>query len=87
MGYIDMAKQIEQEGIEYYRSLAGTSRIRGLAGIFEFLMREEQRHYEVFDAWQKKERAPEIEVSDVALRAKDLFSSLRKTPAISACPQ
>ncbi|MBD3391723.1 MAG: hypothetical protein GF418_06655 [Chitinivibrionales bacterium] len=78
MGFIDMAKQIEQEGIQHYHRLAEETPYREMAGIFEYLAREEQRHYDIFDAWQKKHKAPEIERTDIAQRAKKVFERLTK---------
>ena len=50
----ELAKSIEKEGKEYYLKLAKESPEPSLAGVFNFLAKEEQRHYDIFDAMQRK---------------------------------
>jgi rubrerythrin len=77
--FIEMAKQIELEGIEHYRTLAKECQVKELAGIFEYFVRQEQNHYELFDAWGKNRHLPEpSDRDDVVRRAKGVFSELAK---------
>lgn len=53
MDLFNVAKQIENDSIRYYTTLAKQTPLRELAGIFAFLANEERCHYELFDSWQK----------------------------------
>jgi rubrerythrin len=76
MEYIDMAMEVEKQGIDHYSHLADNCQVRELKGIFEFFMREEQRHYEIFDALQKNEKLPDVAHTDVKKRAREVFQQL-----------
>jgi rubrerythrin len=75
MDVLELAKNIEKEGREYYLKLAKESPETSLAGVFNFLANEEQRHYDIFDALQRK--APvSTEPGTASAEAKKMFAGL-----------
>jgi len=75
MEALELAKSIEKEGKEYYLKLAKESPELSLAGVFNFLAKEEQRHYDIFDALQRK--APvRTEPGTASAEAKKMFAGL-----------
>ncbi len=76
MNTIDLAKNIELEGKAFYEKLAADSPIPALSGIFSLLAKEEQLHYNVFDAWGKENRAPAPPAGTAGAGAKRIFSRL-----------
>jgi rubrerythrin len=76
MNAIEFAKEIEQEGIAHYRSLAGRTQIKELNSIFNFLADEEQRHYEIFNSWEENPDIPPLEKSGVLTHAKETFAAM-----------
>jgi rubrerythrin len=75
MESLDLAKNIEKEGKEYYEKLAKESPERSLSGVFAFLAKEEQHHYDIFDALQKKQPV-RTEPGTVSAEAKKMFAGL-----------
>jgi rubrerythrin len=71
----ELAKSIEKEGKEYYLKLAKESPEPSLAGVFNFLAKEEQRHYDIFDAMQRK-AAVKTEPGTASAEAKKMFAGL-----------
>ena len=61
MNFLELAMDIEDEGIRYYMHLSAKTIDKESATIFQYLAKEEQRHYDIFNAWQKKIEAPPIE--------------------------
>lgn len=83
MDILDFAKKIEKEGYEYYRDLSKDTKSKKLAGIFKFLANEEQKHFNLFDAYQSTQDGPTMDDEsnlnqDIISRAKDVFKSLSK---------
>jgi rubrerythrin len=75
MDALELAKNIEKEGLEYYLKLAKESLEPALAGVFGFLAKEEQRHYDIFSALQRK--APvKTEPGTALAEAKKIFIGL-----------
>lgn len=54
MELFDVAKQMELEGKQLYEEQAKNTAEEGLKNILLMLARQEQEHYEIFDALQKK---------------------------------
>ncbi len=75
MENLELAKSIEKEGKEYYLKLSKESPDPSLAGVFKFLAQEEQRHFELFDALQKKSPV-RTEPGAAVLEAKKMFAGL-----------
>ncbi len=75
MDVLEIAKNIEKEGIEHYTELAETTTLKELAGIFKFLADEEQKHYNTFNAYQNSQSEPEFESIDIIAKAKTIFES------------
>ncbi|MBD3346192.1 MAG: hypothetical protein GF401_14135 [Chitinivibrionales bacterium] len=76
MDILDYAKEIESQGIEHYSNLAKEVELKELESIFEFLVREEKRHYEIFDSWQKESAVPSVDNTGILTQAKGAFQKL-----------
>jgi rubrerythrin len=76
MNLLDQAMRIETEGIQFYTELSQKTGAREMAGIFGFFAREEQRHYEIFNAWKNNIKAPDIDDTNVLGKAGDIFRTL-----------
>ncbi len=75
MDIFEIAKNIEKEGKEYYLKLAKESPEPSLAGVFQFLAKEEQLHYDIFTAMQNKTPVSTIPGTSSS-EAKKMFSQL-----------
>ena len=83
MDIFGFAKKIEKEGYEYYKDLSKDTKSKKLAGIFKFLASEEQKHYNLFDAYQGTRQGPvtdkeENNDKDIISKSKAVFKSLSK---------
>jgi rubrerythrin len=76
MDVLELAKGIEKEGKEYYEKLAVEAPLAGIAGIFRVLAKEEQEHWELFDAWQKKKSRMAVKPGTAGAEAKKAFLAL-----------
>ena len=77
MDLLSQAKELEKNAITFYEDLAKSSKTREFTGIFLNLAREEHNHYEIFDAWRKKEPLPEIQTGILKLEdVKKTFEGL-----------
>ena len=77
MDPIETAKGIELEGKAYYEKLAAESPVKALAGVFAVLAAEEQKHFEIFDEWQKTRKSPRPPKPGAAsAEAKRIFAGL-----------
>jgi len=75
MDIFELAKNIEKEGKEYYLKLAKESPEPSLAGVFRFLAKEEQLHYDIFTSLQNKEPVSTA-AGESSLEARKMFESL-----------
>jgi rubrerythrin len=82
MDTLGMAKSIESQGRDYYKKLAQDSPLKELSGIFNFLANEEQRHFEIFDAMQRKEKITTPQKGNSSAEAKKVFAAMSKQFAI-----
>jgi rubrerythrin len=77
MDFLDVAKEIETRGIEQYSVLASTMQVKELSAIFVFMADQEERHYELFDSWQRSGTVPkELPGETVLGSAKDAFEHI-----------
>ncbi|MBN1309755.1 MAG: ferritin family protein [Chitinispirillaceae bacterium] len=76
MIFLHFSKEIERKGLEYYNKLADATQIREIAGIFRYLAREEKRHYEIFESWEKEGVLPPVENSGISKHATTAFEVL-----------
>ena len=76
MDIFEFAMQMEKDGEEYYRQLAGKTDVRGFAAIFTRLAEAEVEHYKVLRQLKKQQAAdlPEAPLDD---EAKSIFSELK----------
>jgi rubrerythrin len=63
MDLLGMAKDLENSAVLFYQNLAKSTDGTEFSGIFTNLAREERKHFEIFEKWQKKERLPDLESS------------------------
>jgi rubrerythrin len=61
MDLLRIAKDLENKAVSFYQDLANSTKIGEFNGIFKDLAREEQKHFEIFDNWQKNKRLPDLE--------------------------
>ncbi|MBN1130268.1 MAG: ferritin family protein [Chitinispirillaceae bacterium] len=61
MDLLGMAKALEAKAVDFYDDLTKKCQTREYRGIFADLAREERKHFEVFEKWQKKEPLPDLE--------------------------
>jgi rubrerythrin len=76
MDIFDFAKEIETQGRTLYADLSGKIGVKELSAIFNFLAQEEQRHFDFFDAMQKKSAVPPIPEGTVLGQAKEAFAKM-----------
>jgi rubrerythrin len=77
MDFLDAAKEIETRGMEQYSALAQTMQDKELSAIFDFMADQEERHYELFDSWQRNGTVPTGLPGETVLgKAKDAFENL-----------
>lgn len=76
MNFLSYAKEIELAGAELYSGLAQKAGVIEVSSIFQFLAREEKRHYEIFDAWQQNSVLPAVEETNLLRYAKESFQKL-----------
>ncbi|HMD67645.1 MAG TPA: ferritin family protein [Chitinivibrionales bacterium] len=77
MDPLDLALNIETEGKAYYETLAAESPVKALSGVFSVLAAEEQQHFDLFDEWRKKRKAPAPpQPGTASAKAKQIFADL-----------
>jgi rubrerythrin len=77
MDLLGIAKGLETSAVLFYQDLAKSSKVGEFSSIFNDLAREEQKHFEIFEKWQKNERLPELENSvPVATDSATIFEYL-----------
>lgn len=74
--FLTFAKQIELQGKDHYSKLAKDIPVPEISGIFRFLADEEQRHYDIFDAWQKNALLPHIVNAQILVKSQKAFQKL-----------
>lgn len=74
--FLTFAKQIEIQGKDHYSMLAKDIPVPEISGIFRFLADEEQRHYDIFDAWQKNALLPQIVNAQILVKSQKAFQKL-----------
>jgi rubrerythrin len=74
--FLAFAKQIEIQGRDHYSMLARDIPIPEISGIFTFLADEEQRHFDIFDSWEKKAHLPSIINTQVLVKSHKAFQKL-----------
>ena len=86
MDFLNVAQQIERQGILHYSMLAEKTQVREISGIFQFLAREEKRHLEIFEALAQKTDPPSIEIIGLLADPKKAFESLTEHFKTSGVP-
>ncbi|MDD5672913.1 MAG: ferritin family protein [Chitinivibrionales bacterium] len=76
MNILENSMEIEREGKEYYLSLAARTPLPEIAGIFNFLAGEEQKHFDQFSALSKKVRPDPLPDSSALEVAQEVFSKM-----------
>lgn len=76
MDILAFAKNIEEQGIEFYSKLSRESPIEMLKGVFDTLADEERKHFELFSSLEKNVSVPTLKDSTVLGKAKDVFAAI-----------
>ncbi len=76
MKILDLAKEMEIQGRDYYHELANETPIESLTGIFQFLASEEQKHFDIFNSLDHGSKVATEGPSELVSRAKEVFSGL-----------
>jgi rubrerythrin len=87
MNFLRFAKTMELQSLKQYRELAEGTQSREIAGIFNFLAEEEEKHFNIFDAWERMDNLPTDEDSGISEYAKKVFQTLAdrfRTTGVSA---
>ena len=77
MNIYEYAMQMEKDGEDYYRRLAGESKTAGLQRIFAMLADEEVKHYGVIMAMRQKIRETVLEDSSILNNTRNVFQDMK----------
>ncbi|MBF0385779.1 MAG: ferritin family protein [Candidatus Omnitrophica bacterium] len=75
MDIFDYAIKTEIEGISYYKELSMSAPNKGLKAIFDLLVEEEEKHYELFLKMKEGKTAKYVS-SQILTQAKTIFEEL-----------
>lgn len=78
----EVAKKMEQEGKLFYEKLSAESTVKELTGVFDFLIEQEQLHYDTFCKFEEGEDVTVEEQVSALVKAKRIFSDI--TPDFKA---
>ena len=81
MNICDFAMEMEDNGCEYYKSLASAATLPGLKTIFTDLAEDERKHFEIFRALKEGGQIPPMAESESLQTAQNVFSLLFKVQA------
>ncbi|WP_029917155.1 ferritin-like domain-containing protein [Pelobacter seleniigenes] len=81
MKILDFAMQMEEDGKSYYQQLANQAKHPGLKNIFQRLVLDEQKHYEIFQRWKLTGKAPHMTDTTIIADVKNVFEQLPQTAA------
>jgi len=76
MDIFEFAMQMEKDGEEYYRDLAGKMKNDGVKRILNMLADDEVKHYNIVSAMRKG--APEMPDSPVLKNSKNVFEQIKE---------
>ena len=76
MNVCDFAMEMENNGCEYYKSLASAATLPGLKTIFTDLAEDERKHFEVFRALKEGGQVPSMAETGALATAQNVFSLL-----------
>ena len=77
MNIFEYAMQMEKDGEEYYRQMAGKTANKGLQAILTMLADEEVKHYKTIEKMQTKE--PHIEDATILSDARNIFVQIKES--------
>jgi len=78
MEILDFAMQMEEDGKRYYQELADKTSHPGMKRVFEHLVLDEQKHFEIFKRWKQTGAAPEMADTTIIEDVKNVFEQLRQ---------
>jgi len=76
MNVFDFAMKMEEDGKAYYEKLARETELEGLRTIFVRLAKDEQKHYETFQALKGETQSTSMEETTILDEAKNVFEGL-----------
>jgi rubrerythrin len=77
MNIFEYAMQMEKDGEEYYRQMAGKTANKGLQAILTMLADEEVKHYKTIEKMQTKE--PHMEDATILTDARNIFVQIKES--------
>ncbi len=77
MNIFDFAMQMEKDGENYYRELAGKSSNKGVTSILNMLADEEVKHYELMK--KMKTHNPSLGETPIMKNVKNVFSEMKNS--------
>lgn len=77
MNIYEYAMQMEKDGEDFYRELAGNCRIEGIKTVLTMLADEEVKHFNIIAQMQKHGGKPRIEETKVLENVKNVFAGMR----------
>lgn len=77
MNIFEYAMQMEKDGEEYYRQMAGKTANKGLQAILTMLADEEVKHYKTIEKMQTKE--PHMEDTIILTDARNIFVQIKES--------
>ena len=77
MNIFEYAMQMEKDGEEYYRQMAGKTANKGLQAILTMLADEEVKHYKTIEKMQTKE--PHMEDATILSDARNIFVQIKES--------
>jgi rubrerythrin len=86
MDFINFAKELERKGSEHYTSIAEASTVKEISGIFKLLAREEQRHFDLFDALGSNRSMPPVDDPEISGEVNTIFAAMTQQFKNSGVP-
>jgi rubrerythrin len=79
MNIYEFAMQMEVDGEQYYRKLAGESSSAGMKRIFQMLADEEVKHYKIIELMSRVTVPPELSRTPLLDNVKNIFVEMKDT--------
>ena len=87
MNVYEFAKQMEQDGQAFYKTMAAQTADPGIQKILTMLADDEAKHYEIVRQLQEQATAAEIATTDVLVNARNVFAQMQGRSLVVGGPQ
>ena len=78
MNIYEYAMQMEKDGEEFYRELAGNCKVKGIKTILTMLANEEAKHFKIIAKLQKKAGKLPLTETTILDGVKNIFTSMKE---------